>query len=140
MLKLLALVLRRWNERQIEQRFGSPVALRAIFGGMARSFEPDAAGGFERDLDELTRLATGQEPAIWTIEISGRRAKARPGPSENAKLTLRLHLPTGRRARSDDSDAPGPRQRAWLAGPRDPRARDVRGAALAVVAPSACAG
>jgi putative sterol carrier protein len=91
--KLLGLVLKRMSERQVERRFGSRVALRAIFGGMARSFEPDAARGFEGCLQyELTRLATGREPAVWTIEISGRRARARPGPSADPKLKLRLHL------------------------------------------------
>ena len=81
------------SERQIERRFGSPRALRAIFGGMARQFEPDAADGFEGCLVyELTRAATGQDPAIWTIEVSGRRARARPGPCPEASLTLRLRL------------------------------------------------
>jgi hypothetical protein len=103
-LKLLGLILGRMSEKQVEQRFGSPVALRAIFGGMARSFHPDAAGGFEGCLVyELTR-STSEEPAVWTIEIAGRHARARPGPCDDAQLTLRLRLVDFMRIAAGDLD------------------------------------
>ena len=72
---------------------------------MARSFQPDAAGGFEGCLVyELTRQASGQEPAVYTIEIAGRRARARPGPCAEAKLTLRLRLVDFMRIAAGDLD------------------------------------
>ena len=101
----MGLILGRMSEKQVERQFGSPLALRVIFGGMARSFQPDAAGGFEGCLVyELTRQATGQELVAYTIEISGRRARALPGPCEEAKLTLRLRLVDFMRIAAGDLD------------------------------------
>lgn len=92
-LKLLAVVLGRMSETQVERVFGSPVALRAIFSGMARSFEPEAAQGFEGVLAyELTRPRTQQPPAVWSLEIKNGKARARSGALDGADLTLRLHL------------------------------------------------
>ena len=47
---------------------------------MARSFEPDAAAGFQGDVVyELARPATGAEPTRWTIEVTDGHASARSG-------------------------------------------------------------
>lgn len=90
---MLAAVIGRLSDTQVERIFGAPLALRAIFNGMARSFEPDAAKGFEGVLVyELTRPRTGQPTSVWALEISGKRARARQGPVDHSALTLRLHL------------------------------------------------
>ena len=92
-LKLLARLLSRWDETKIERRLGSAPALKGIFTGVARSFNPRAAGGFEGCLVyELTRPATGREAAIWTVEIRAGRARARRGACADPALTLHLRL------------------------------------------------
>ncbi|MFA1556077.1 LLM class flavin-dependent oxidoreductase [Actinomadura chokoriensis] len=69
------------SDEQIERRFG-PSAQRLFFAGMARAFDPSAAGGFTGELEfRLTRTS-------WTLVIGERRARARPGPAGNPSLTL----------------------------------------------------
>jgi SCP-2 sterol transfer family protein len=87
----------RWVERaedsKLERRFGSRLAQRAIFRTMTARFDPNAAAGFEGTVCyELRRPATGASPLRWTIEISGRRARARRGLSDDAAVRLRLSL------------------------------------------------
>ncbi len=92
-IRLLAWIVSDADDAQVERRFGSTVAQRAIFTGMTRSFDPDAAGGFQGSiLYELSRPAT-QAPAIsWTVEVLDGHATARPGGATNAKLTVRFTL------------------------------------------------
>ena len=42
--------MRGASDEQLERRFGSDFAQRAIFTGMARQFEPKFAYGFEGDI------------------------------------------------------------------------------------------
>jgi hypothetical protein len=64
-----------------------------MFSGMARSFEPDAAGGFQgRIVYELGRPATGADAIHWTVEVLDGLAVARPGAAGDAKLTVRFGL------------------------------------------------
>jgi hypothetical protein len=92
-LKLLGRMVDGASETQIERRFGSALVQRAIFFGMARSFDPSAASGFEgRIVYELTRPASGGEPLSWTIDVSAGRATAQRGVASDAKLTVRLQL------------------------------------------------
>ena len=78
---------------ELERRFGSGIAQRAMFTGMTRAFEPEAAAGFQGLLVyELARPATGGAPTRWTIEVSDEHATARPGGAPNAALTVRLQL------------------------------------------------
>jgi hypothetical protein len=92
-MRLLGGLLARWSEQRIERWFGSRLALRVMFAVIARSYDPRAAAGFEGCLVyELGRPATAAPPAIWTIEVSGKRARAVPGPCPGAKLTLKLRL------------------------------------------------
>jgi alkanesulfonate monooxygenase SsuD/methylene tetrahydromethanopterin reductase-like flavin-dependent oxidoreductase (luciferase family) len=91
--KLLARLVADASDAQVERRFGTPLAQRALFGGMARSFEPEASGGFQgRLVYELGRPATGARPILWTIEVSDGHATARPGAAGNPELTLRFEL------------------------------------------------
>lgn len=90
---LLAGLLDRLGERGVERWLGSRLALRAIFTTVARSYDPGAGAGFEGCLVyELRRPASGAPPAVWTIEVSRERARARPGAAPGAQLTLRLAL------------------------------------------------
>jgi hypothetical protein len=92
-LKLLARMVDGASEAQIERRFGSALVQRGMFAGMARSFDPSVAGGFEgRIVYELTRPASGGQPLCWTIDVSAGRATARRGSVPDAKLTVRLQL------------------------------------------------
>ena len=91
--KLLARMVDGASDATVERRFSSAFAQRAIFAGMARSFVPDAAAGFQGSLVyELARPATEAEPAQWTIEVSDGHASARPGADADAALRLRFHL------------------------------------------------
>jgi hypothetical protein len=91
--KLLARLVEGATDAQLERRFSSPVAQRALFTGMARSFAPEAAGGFQgRLVYELTRPATGGSSLCWTIEVADGQASARSGAGPDAKLTLRVAL------------------------------------------------
>jgi hypothetical protein len=92
-LRLLARILDGASDAQIERRFGSAPMQRALFAGMARAFDPSAAGGFEGRLGyELTRPATGGAPLRWTIDVSTSHATAQRGLAPGAKLTLNLEL------------------------------------------------
>ncbi len=90
---LLARAVRDATDDQVERRFGSPLAQRVMFVGMARQFEPEAAGGFQgRIVYQLGRPATGGDTISWTIEILDGRATAQPGAAGDRALTLRFQL------------------------------------------------
>ena len=66
---------------------------RVVFSVMAARFNPDAAAGFEgRIAYELQRPATGASPLRWTVDVSGRRARARRGGSDKSAIKLRVTL------------------------------------------------
>ena len=93
LLRLLAKLVASWSDTKIERRFGSRTGQRMLFGGMARSFVPAAAGGFTGELEyELTRPATGAPPLRWTLVIASERAEARPGPATNPRLRISMGL------------------------------------------------
>ncbi len=92
-MKVLGRLVDGAGDATVERRFGSAFAQRAIFAGMARSFEPEAAGGFQGSLVyELARPATDAEAMMWTIEVADGHATARPGDSGDAALRLRFNL------------------------------------------------
>jgi hypothetical protein len=81
------------DDARLERRLGSRPAQRILFAAMAAAFNPRAADGFCGNLCyELVRPATGAPPALWTIQIAGRRAHARRGWTEDRALTMRLTL------------------------------------------------
>ncbi|MGI8330211.1 LLM class flavin-dependent oxidoreductase [Actinomadura scrupuli] len=82
----LARLVRDRSDAEIDRRFG-PLAQRALFTAMARSFDPEVARGFEGELEFRLTRAEGS-PGIWTIEVRGRRAHARPGPARKPALAL----------------------------------------------------
>jgi hypothetical protein len=90
---LLARAVDGADDASIERRFGSALAQRAMFIAMARSFDPDAAGGFQGYLVyELSRPATGGDASVWTIAVSDGRATASAGAATGAALTIRFQL------------------------------------------------
>jgi len=91
--QLLARLVRGASDADVERRFASGLAQRAMFASMARSFEPDAAAGFQgRIVYVLARPATGATPARWTIEVSDGQASASPGDAPDPALTVRFEL------------------------------------------------
>ena len=81
------------DDAALERRFGSRLAQRVLFTGMAAAFDPGAAAGFSGALCyELSRPATGAPPARWTVTVSGHRARARRGWTDEPTLTFRLTL------------------------------------------------
>ena len=86
--------LARWtrgrSDASIERRFGSKVAQRAIFTGMARAFEPKMAFGFEGELQfVLAAPATGGPAHTWTITVADSKAVARAKEATDPRVTLR---------------------------------------------------
>jgi alkanesulfonate monooxygenase SsuD/methylene tetrahydromethanopterin reductase-like flavin-dependent oxidoreductase (luciferase family) len=90
---LLAWIVGDVTDAQVERRFSSSVAQRAIFTGMTRAFDANAAGGFHGAIVyELSRPATGAPTVSWTVEVMDGHANARPGGAADRKLTLRFTL------------------------------------------------
>jgi alkanesulfonate monooxygenase SsuD/methylene tetrahydromethanopterin reductase-like flavin-dependent oxidoreductase (luciferase family) len=86
------------SDTEIERRFGSQAAQRALLVGMARSFEPEMAFGFEGEIEyELSRRSDGDGAAParsdrWTIRIGGDKARVLPGPGTEPAVTVRMGL------------------------------------------------
>ena len=86
------------SDTEIERRFGSQAAQRALLVGMARSFEPSMAFGFEGEIEyELSRRSDGDGAAParsdrWTIRIAGDKARVVPGPGTEPTVTGRMGL------------------------------------------------
>jgi putative sterol carrier protein len=91
--KLLARFVAGASDAKLERRFGSGLMQRVMFSVMTASFNADAAAGFQGRLSyELGRPATEAPPLRWTVEVSGRRARARRGASDDAAVKLRVTL------------------------------------------------
>jgi SCP-2 sterol transfer family len=106
MLGLLARFVAAAGDARLERWFGSGIGQRALFGGMARSFVPAAAGGFSGELEyELSRPATAAPTVRWTLSIDGGRARPRPGAAVRPKLTVQMALPDFLRVAVGSADA-----------------------------------
>jgi alkanesulfonate monooxygenase SsuD/methylene tetrahydromethanopterin reductase-like flavin-dependent oxidoreductase (luciferase family) len=91
--RLLARFVQDADDAAIERRFGSGIAQRTLFTGMARAFEPGHAAGFQgRLVYELARPATGADASCWTIEVSDGHASASQGAASDPALTVRFTL------------------------------------------------
>jgi alkanesulfonate monooxygenase SsuD/methylene tetrahydromethanopterin reductase-like flavin-dependent oxidoreductase (luciferase family) len=75
----------------IERVFGKPSAQRALFGVMARGFDPRKAGGFRGSVVYELSLADGTRRA-WTIKVGDSRARVREGAAAGAAVVIRLPL------------------------------------------------
>jgi len=85
------------SDEEVIHRFGSPRAQRALFGGMARSFQPAMAFGFEGELSFELRVPVANTDAVttewWTIEVRGRKASAHHGRATSPAVTVHIDLP-----------------------------------------------
>ena len=85
------------DDAALTTRFGSATAQRTLMTVIARAFQPSAAHGFTGTVAFELRPAGGALDVApsdwWTIEVSGGRARARPGGDPSAALTMHLSLP-----------------------------------------------
>ena len=132
----LARLVRGASDAQLERRFGSELAQRAIFTGMARQFEPKFAFGFEGDIAyELAHHGNGK--AALALDRAGARRRsrgragrrrARPGDHLQAERAG-LRPPARRAGRPPGAALRGPLRRGRRPGAGHARAGDVRRAA-----------
>jgi putative sterol carrier protein len=91
---LLARVLGDASDEQLERRFGNRVSQRALFSAMAHGFRPEEAYGFRGEIGYEIVDGDGRSTAHWTLEVTGKRARATPRPAERPAATVRLRLST----------------------------------------------
>jgi hypothetical protein len=90
----MARLVRGASDAQLERRFGSELAQRAIFTCMARQFEPKFAFGFEGDIAyELAHHRNGKAPSRWTVRVRDGAAAAIPGVEGTPAITFKLSVP-----------------------------------------------
>jgi putative sterol carrier protein len=85
----------------------------------ARSFDPDAAAGFQGEIVyELEQPGTGRAPSLWTVTVLDGRAVAREGTTSDPALRLRFRLADFVRIAAGEIDATEPllRNRASFEG------------------------
>jgi alkanesulfonate monooxygenase SsuD/methylene tetrahydromethanopterin reductase-like flavin-dependent oxidoreductase (luciferase family) len=100
----MARLVRGASDSKLERRFGSDLAQRAIFTGMARQFEPKFAYGFEGDIAyELTHHGNGKAPSRWTVRVQDGSATVMPGIGSPA-VTFRLSVPDFARLVAEEAD------------------------------------
>jgi alkanesulfonate monooxygenase SsuD/methylene tetrahydromethanopterin reductase-like flavin-dependent oxidoreductase (luciferase family) len=79
------------SDQRLEQIFGGPGAQRVIFGTMARRFNPAQSGSFHGAIVFDLGMADGTRRP-WAIEVQDGRARAYPGGSADAALTITVAL------------------------------------------------
>jgi alkanesulfonate monooxygenase SsuD/methylene tetrahydromethanopterin reductase-like flavin-dependent oxidoreductase (luciferase family) len=101
----IARLVRGASDAQLERRFGSDIAQRAIFSGMARQFEPKFAFGFEGDIAyELGHHGNGKPPSRWTVRVKDGAASVVPGIEGEPAITFKLSVPDFARVIAEDVD------------------------------------
>jgi alkanesulfonate monooxygenase SsuD/methylene tetrahydromethanopterin reductase-like flavin-dependent oxidoreductase (luciferase family) len=93
--RVLEQVVRGASDEQLQRRFGNRVAQKAIFAGMARSFQPQLAGGFQGDIVYELSPSAGNgrartQPDRWTLSVRDGRATAQRGGSPEPAVVLRM--------------------------------------------------
>jgi hypothetical protein len=90
-MRLPARLIRSVSDARLERLLSRPELERALFGALARRFDPGAANGFEgRIVYELERPASAGPTSRHTIEIARGRAHARRGAAEDPAVRLRM--------------------------------------------------
>jgi class 3 adenylate cyclase len=94
---LVGKLTRAQDDEEIMRRFSAPLAQRALITGMAKSFQPGVALGFQGELGlEVVLPVDGADAAPsewWTLEVRGRKASARSGRATLPAATVRATLP-----------------------------------------------
>jgi alkanesulfonate monooxygenase SsuD/methylene tetrahydromethanopterin reductase-like flavin-dependent oxidoreductase (luciferase family) len=102
---VMSRLVRGASDEQLERRFGSDLAQRAIFTGMARQFEPKFAYGFEGDIAyELAHHANGREPSRWTVRVKDGEASVVSGIGDSPAITFKLSIPDFARLVAEEVD------------------------------------
>jgi alkanesulfonate monooxygenase SsuD/methylene tetrahydromethanopterin reductase-like flavin-dependent oxidoreductase (luciferase family) len=86
----VAAAVNRTPASVLERSLGSDAALRATFGGMARRFQPEAAGHWTGDIQY--HLGTERGDRSWYLRIGEEEATAHRGTAPDPQLTIRLPL------------------------------------------------
>jgi alkanesulfonate monooxygenase SsuD/methylene tetrahydromethanopterin reductase-like flavin-dependent oxidoreductase (luciferase family) len=81
----------RASDSRLERVLGGAAAQRALFAVIASGFDADQAAGFTGCIVYDLGMSDRSRKS-WTIEITGRRARARPGGAADAALTIRVPL------------------------------------------------
>lgn len=118
-MRVLVRLIRAVSDARLERLLSRPELERALFGALARRFNPGAAEGFEGTIVyELERPASAGPTSRHTIEIAGGRAQARRGATEAAAVRLRMPVADFLRAAVGATDPAEPvlRNRATLSG------------------------
>ena len=98
-------MVRGASDAQLERRFGSELAQRAIFTGMARQFEPKFAYGFEGDIAyELSHPGNGKAPVALDGARAGRRGRPWCPASRSPAITFKLSVPDFARLVAEEVD------------------------------------
>lgn len=83
------------SDDELQRRFGSAVAQRALLTAMAQGFQPRMAFGFQGDIQLELRAQTDRvAPASWTLHVTGSHASAHHRPTDSAALTIRTDVAT----------------------------------------------
>jgi hypothetical protein len=93
---LVGWLSRDHDDAELTRRFGSPLAQRALFTAMAKSFQPTAAFGFQGEILFEVRLPSdGPDPLPpdwWTIEVRGRKATVRQEQASDTAVVVQTEL------------------------------------------------
>jgi alkanesulfonate monooxygenase SsuD/methylene tetrahydromethanopterin reductase-like flavin-dependent oxidoreductase (luciferase family)/putative sterol carrier protein len=89
-------------DEQLDRMLGSPPVLRAVFAGMARTFRPDRAQGFQGGIQY--ELTGSRGVARWGIKVAGSTASAVRGPVHDPAVTLTMSIPTFAKIVTGDVD------------------------------------
>ncbi|HVP03621.1 MAG TPA: SCP2 sterol-binding domain-containing protein [Solirubrobacteraceae bacterium] len=77
----------RSDDRRLDRVGGSRIAQRLVFHGLARRFNPAAAGGFTGELQFDLRRADGRVDT-WTVLVAEDRARPRRGAADDPALII----------------------------------------------------
>jgi alkanesulfonate monooxygenase SsuD/methylene tetrahydromethanopterin reductase-like flavin-dependent oxidoreductase (luciferase family) len=91
------------SDEALERGFG-PAAQRIFFAGMARAFDPKMGMGFEGELE--FRLRRSGAEASWTVEVRGKRARARKGRAHRPRVSIGTDVADFLRLLSGDAQPP----------------------------------
>jgi alkanesulfonate monooxygenase SsuD/methylene tetrahydromethanopterin reductase-like flavin-dependent oxidoreductase (luciferase family) len=101
----VARLVRGASDEQLERRFGSDLAQRAIFTAMARRFEPKLAFGFEGDIAyELAHHGNGKASSRWTVRVRDGAATVVGGVDGSPAVTFKLGVPDFARLVAEEVD------------------------------------
>jgi alkanesulfonate monooxygenase SsuD/methylene tetrahydromethanopterin reductase-like flavin-dependent oxidoreductase (luciferase family) len=98
-------LVRGASDEQLERRFGSGLAQKAIFTGMARRFEPKFAFGFEGDIAYELSHHDGKPPSRWTVRVEDGSATVVSGAEGSPAIVFRLSVPDFARLVAEEVDS-----------------------------------